>query len=139
MQQIPLSLKLSKAMHERLKSSPISMSKQVGEALWKATIHDVVSAIVTRYDSDDVPDDVTINTKVVISQQAMQNLELLSFKTGIMKDPMARLILENYLTNKPKQHNLQGANRSKSGTDHGFPRERGPFNSSNSKRNDTAR
>ena len=97
MRQIPLSIKLSKAMHESLKDSPISMSKRVGEALWKATIDDVVSAIVTRYNSDDVPDDVVVNTKVVISPQAMQNLELLSFKTGIMKDPMARLILENYL------------------------------------------
>ena len=100
MTQIPLSLKLSKALHENLKRSPISMSKQVGEALWKATIHDVVGAIIARYESDDVPDDVVVNTKVVVSPQAMQNLELLSFKTGIMKDPMTRLILEHYFTNR---------------------------------------
>ena len=74
--------------------------QQVGEVLWKATIHDVVGAIIARYESDDVPDDIVVNTKVVVSPQAMQNLELLSFKTGIMKDPMTRLILEHYFTNR---------------------------------------
>ena len=107
MPQIPLSLKLPKAMHERLKDSPISMSKRVGEALWKATIHDVISAIIARYNADDVPDDAVVNTKVVISPQAMQNLEILSFKTGILKDPMTRLILEHYLNpNDPRNVNL---------------------------------
>lgn len=94
MAQIPLTIKLTKAQHAWLKSGPLSMSKFMDQILADATINDVVDAIVTRYASDDVPDDANAITKVIISHQAMNNLDLFALKIGIPRDTVLRLILE---------------------------------------------
>jgi hypothetical protein len=97
--QLPLTIKLTKALHQALKSGPATMSKQVTSALHNATFDDLVSALKRRYDSDDVPAVNDAVTKVIVSEAAFNNMELFSFKLGISRDTVVRLILENYLDN----------------------------------------
>jgi hypothetical protein len=97
--QLPLTIKLTKALHQALKSSPTTMSKQVTNALLNATFDDLVSALKRRYDSDDIPAANDAVTKVIVSEASFNNMELFSFKLGISRDTVVRLVIENYLAN----------------------------------------
>ena len=95
MAQLPLTIKMTKAHHALLKQGPLSMSKFVEQILTEATINDVVDAIVARYNADDLPGDAKAITKVIVSHQAINNLDLFALKIGIPRDTVLRLVLES--------------------------------------------
>lgn len=97
------SLRLTPSLHETIKQRSVgSISKTVNSVLLKSTIDDVVSAIIRRYEADDVPDDATKSTSVLVSEPTRQNVDVIALKTSIPRDTVVRLMLENYFDN-PQQ------------------------------------
>lgn len=96
------SLRLSPSLHDAIKKNSVgSISKTVNSVLMNATIDDVVSAIIRRYEADDVPDDAIKSTSVLVSESTRQNVDVISIKTSIPRDTVVRLMLENYFVNLP--------------------------------------
>lgn len=92
-----MSIRISRGLHNALRSGSTSMSKKVGEALFKSTINDVVDALKQRYDAIDPPEPLDVTTKVVVSEAAFNNVELFSIKLGLPRDTLVKLIVEHYL------------------------------------------
>src|SRR5574343_210999 len=94
------SLRLSPSLHDVIKKNSVgSISKTVNSVLMNATIDDVVSAIIQRYETDDVQDDAIKSTSVLVSEPTRQNVHVISLKTSIPTDTLLRLMLENYFVN----------------------------------------
>ncbi len=90
-------LRISQPLHDTIKRCATgSISKTVNAALLKATIDDVVAAILKRYEGNDVPDDPTKNTTVLVSELTRQNVDVIALKTSIPRDAVVRLLLENH-------------------------------------------
>lgn len=96
MAQVPLTLKTTREIHEALKTFQPSVSKKVGEIFWKSDVNAVFDALKHRYSLDEVTQATDVVTKVLVSEQAFRNLELMSFKLGLPRDTVVRLLLENF-------------------------------------------
>lgn len=96
-------MRLSKGLHQALRSGSTSMSKRVGEALFKATIDDIVDALKQRYYAADPPEPNDVTTKVIVSEAAFNNIELFSIKLGIPRDTLVKIVVEHFVLSANKR------------------------------------
>ena len=99
MAKTTISLKFPQSTIDQMKHGPIPASKIIDGVVAHASIHDVVKALLTRYEKEEPPEHANVCTSATVSPQSLRNLEHLSIKTGILKDPLVRLLLEHHLHN----------------------------------------
>ncbi len=97
MAKIPLTLKISKEAHAALKAGQGTIGARVDSIFLNSDFDDVANALRRRYESGDVPAERNSYTKVLITHQANQKLDLLSLKTGLSRDLLINLFMENFL------------------------------------------